>query len=243
MDNRRLLRASDLDGGEEDQFYWLDTGSGEVVPAPKATLDPGGVVSALEGSARVRLAKGAEVEVRPVMTLLREMLDRDYTPERIEKLCGIHPDTTRMLARKVAAKRTRFLMGWNSGKYYHGDLMERSMSLLLGLTGNWGKHGTGLRSWAVGLNDGMYSVMMKQGSGPDSVGGTTELRDNIAASIQQQDPSLTDEMVGYKIEQLMTQTMGLFTPPAFFWYHHCGYREVWNKAEYSDPAMKRTFDE
>ena len=29
--------------------------------------------------------------------------------------------------------------------------------------------------------------------------------------------------------------MGLFTPPAFFWYHHCGYREVWNKPEYSDP--------
>ena len=25
-------------------------------------------------------------------------------PERIEKLCGIHPDTTRMLARKVAAR-------------------------------------------------------------------------------------------------------------------------------------------
>jgi anaerobic selenocysteine-containing dehydrogenase len=121
--------------------------------------------------------------------------------------------------------------------------MERSMSLLLGLTGNWGKHGTGLRSWAVGLNDGMYSVMFKQESGPDSVGGTTELRDNIAASLQERDPTLTDEMIGYTIESMMAQMMGLFTPPAFFWYYHCGYREVWNKAQYSDPAMKRTFDE
>ena len=40
------------------------------------------------------------------------------------------------------------MMGWNSGKYYHGDLMERAMMLILGLTGNWGKHGTGARSWA-----------------------------------------------------------------------------------------------
>jgi anaerobic selenocysteine-containing dehydrogenase len=59
MDDRRLLRGSALDGGAEDQFYWLDTGSGKIVPAPKATLDPGDVVPALEGSARVRLASGS----------------------------------------------------------------------------------------------------------------------------------------------------------------------------------------
>jgi DMSO reductase family type II enzyme molybdopterin subunit len=242
-DDRRFLRGSDLDGGAEDQFYWLDATSNRVVPAPKGTLDTGDVEPALEGTVRVKLANGSEVEVRPVMTFLREMLDREYTPERIQELCGIHPETTRNLARKVAAKRTRFLMGWNSGKYYHGDLMVRAMSLLLGLTGNWGKHGTGLRSWAVGLNDGMFSVMMKEQVGPESVGRTTELRDNIAASLVEQDPTLTDEAVGYTIERMMAQMMGLFTPPAFFWYHHCGYQEVWNRPGYSDPGMKRSFDE
>jgi DMSO reductase family type II enzyme molybdopterin subunit len=242
-DNRRLLRASEVDGGDEEQFFWLDAATGKVVPAPKATLDPGEVQPALEGSVRVRLANGSEVEVQPVMVRLREMLDRDYTPEKVQATCGIHPDTTRMLARKVAAKRTRFLMGWNSGKYYHGDLMERAMALLLGLTGNWGKHGTGMRSWAVGLNDGMFSVMMKETAGPETAGGVTTVRDAIAKSLTEQDPTLTDEMVTYKIEQLMAQMMGLFTPPAFFWYHHCGYREVWNRPQYNDPAMKRSFDE
>jgi DMSO reductase family type II enzyme molybdopterin subunit len=243
MDDRRFLRGSDLDGGDEDQFYWLDASSGDVARAPKGTLARGEAQPALEGSARVKLVNGLEVEVRPVMALLREMLDRDYTPERVEALCGIHPETTRMLARKVAAKRTRFLMGWNSGKYYHGDLMERAMSLLLGLTGNWGKHGTGLRSWAVGLNDGMFTVMMKQDVGPESAAGTRTLRDSFVKSLMEQDPTLTDEMAIYTVERTMNKMLALFTPPAFFWYYHCGYREVWNRPLYNDPGMKRSFDE
>src|SRR3990172_605816 len=32
-------------------------------------------------------------------------------------------------------------------------------------------------------------------------------------------------------------------PPAFFWYYHCGYRERWNNPQWSDPAMRRPFDE
>jgi anaerobic selenocysteine-containing dehydrogenase len=80
MDDRRFLRGSNLDGGDEEQFYWLDASSGEIAPAPKGTLDRGEAQPALEGWARVKLANGAEVEVRPVMTLVREMHDSDYTP-------------------------------------------------------------------------------------------------------------------------------------------------------------------
>jgi anaerobic selenocysteine-containing dehydrogenase len=134
-------------------------------------------------------------------------------------------------------------MGWNSGKYYHGDLMERAMSLLLGLTGNWGKHGTGLRSWAGGLNDGMFTTMMKQDVGPESAAGTRTLRDSFVKSLMEQDPTLTDEMAIYTVERTMNRMLGLFTPPAFFWYYHCGYREVWNRPLYNDPGMKRSFDE
>jgi DMSO reductase family type II enzyme molybdopterin subunit len=243
MDNRRLLRASELDGGSAEQFYWLDARNAQVVQASRASLDPGSTDPALEGSARVRLADGSEVEVRPVLTLLRAMLDRDYRPEAVETLCGIHPETMRTLARKIAAKRTRILMGWNSGKYYHGDLMERAMSLLLGLTGNWGKAGAGLRSWAVGLNDGMFAVMLKDQVGREATKSARAMRDQMMKSLVEQDPTLTDEMAAYKVEQLMVALLGLFTPPAFFWYHHCGYREVWNRREYSDSGMKRSFDE
>jgi DMSO reductase family type II enzyme molybdopterin subunit len=242
-DNDRFLRASDLGDGSDEQFYWLDARNGEVVEATRSTLDPGDVDPALEGSAQVTLANGSQVTVRPVMVGLREMLDRDYTPEQAQALTGIHPDTTRKIARKVAAKRTRFMMGWNSGKYYHGDLMERSMALLLGLTGNWGKHGTGLRSWAVGLNDGMFTTLIKEGVGTEYTGGTNVLRNSIVKSLREEDPTLTDEMAAYKVEQMMAAMMGLFTPPAFFWYHHCGYKEIWNRPGWGDAGMKRSFDE
>ena len=57
----------------------------------------------------------------------------DYTPEKAGEICGIHPENIHKLARKVATRKTKIFIGWNSGKYYHGDLMERSMALLLGL--------------------------------------------------------------------------------------------------------------
>ena len=242
LDTRRFLRASDLKAeGLADQFYWLDARVGRVVEAPRDTLEPGDLEPALDGGAFVILADGSEVEVRPAMDWLREMLDRDYTPEKVQAVTGIHPETTRALARKIAAKRTRILMGWNSGKYYHGDLMERAMSLLLGLTGNWGKAGTGLRSWAVGLNDGMFTVLLKPEVGTQATQETRGMRDVLYQSHLAQ--GLTDEMAAYETERTLAGLLGLFVPPAFFWYHHCGYREVWNRREWSDPAMKRTFDE
>jgi len=243
-DTGRFLRAAELrEGASEDELYWLDARSGRVVAAPRATLDPGDVEPALEGSAQVPLADGGAVEVRPVAALLREMLDRDYTPEKVQAVTGVHPETTRALARKVAAKRTRILMGWNSGKYYHGDLMERSMALLLALTGNWGRPGTGMRSWAVGLNDGMFTTMLKEGTGTEATAGTRAMRNAVMQQLLEADPNLTDEQAAYRVEQMMAAMMGLFTPPAFFWYHHCGYREIWNRRGYGDPAMKRPFDQ
>ena len=242
MDTRRFLRASDLGTGADDQFHWLDAKTGTVVEAPKATLDPGAVDPALTGAARVRLASGEEVEVRPVLALLRAMLDAHYTPEKVQAVCGVHPETTRMLARKIASRKTRIMMGWNSGKYYHGDLMERAMMLILGLTGNWGKHGTGARSWAVGLNDGMFSVMLKSQAGPEMTLASKAMNEAMIQSMLDADPTLTDEMAKYAFEHQITEMLGIFTPPAFFWYHHCGYREIWNRPGYNDPTMKRTFD-
>jgi anaerobic selenocysteine-containing dehydrogenase len=48
------------------------------------------------------------------------MLDAEYTPEQASQICEAHPDTIRMLARKVAAGRTRISLGMSAAKYYHG---------------------------------------------------------------------------------------------------------------------------
>ena len=184
------------------------------------------------------------VEVEPVFARLRRHLE-SYTPERAGEICEIHPENIRQLARKVASRKTKIFIGWNSGKYYHGDLMERAMALLLGLTGNWGKKGTGTRSWAVTGMDGQLMMPLKDGPGQEAaqrhIAGLIALRRLMAA----QDPSQTREMLLNRILEAASETgaAGAPAPPAFLWYYQMGYKERWNDPENNCPSMKRSFDE
>ncbi|MBW2240584.1 MAG: molybdopterin-dependent oxidoreductase [Deltaproteobacteria bacterium] len=244
-DDGRFLRGSDVTEGDlEDQFFWWDTLTGTLAPAPRGTLATTGVDPALEGSFSVMLKDGSTVEVEPVFAKLQRHLD-DYTPEKAGEICEIHPDNIRALARKVATRKTKIFIGWNSGKYYHGDLMERSMALLLGLTGNWGKKGTGTRSWAIMGYDGEAFMSEKEGPGQEAaqklIAGMIAMRRLVAQS----DPTMTTEMVQNRIACMAAEIggVGFPMPPAFMWYYQYGYKERWNDPENLDPSMKRSFDE
>jgi len=148
-DTGRYLRGPDIEGGSarEDQFYFLDAGSRRPSPAALDTLRLEGVDPVLDAKAEVQLADGTRTEVRTVFSILREQLDRNYTPEQAGAMCDTAPDLIRKLARMIATKRTMIILGWNSAKYYHGDLIERAQSLVLALSGNWGREGTGSAGW------------------------------------------------------------------------------------------------
>jgi DMSO reductase family type II enzyme molybdopterin subunit len=244
-DNLRFLRGSDMsEGDRDDQFFWMDAKGKVPTAAPRGTLALSDVDPALEGTYTVTLKDGSKVEVTPAFERLRERL-KDYDPEVAGKICEVHPDTIRSLARKVATRRTKIFSGWNSGKYYHGDLFERSMALLLALTGNWGKKGTGTRSWAISGLDGGAFVRNKGRMGQDAA---REWVTNLAKArrmLTQDDPTLTLEMVTYRAAQMAAELGGLgrMIPPAFLWYYQYGYKERWNNPDNNDPSMKRTFDE
>ncbi len=240
-DTRKFLRASELQsGGREDQFYFLDAGKRSPVKAPLATLDMGGVDPALEGSVRVRLLDGKEVEAVPAFSLLREHLEA-YAPEKAARMCGTPASLIRELARKVARKRTHILVGWNSNKYYHGDLMERAQCLVLALTGNWGKKGTGTRGWNE-CGDPKHIFVSRRTVAPEEFEAIEKIFSGLSEKIRAADPTLSDEMVAIERERLAPTLWGA-APPVFYWYYHGGYREVWNRKEWHDPAMKRSFDE
>jgi anaerobic selenocysteine-containing dehydrogenase len=93
----------------------------------------------------------------------------------------------------------------------------------------------------VGLNDGMFTVVFKPEVGREATAQARAMRDMLQASYLAQ--GMTDELAAYETERTIAGLLGLFVPPAFFWYHHCGYREVWNRCEWGDPAMRRSFDE
>jgi DMSO reductase family type II enzyme molybdopterin subunit len=244
-DNGRFLRGTDLNEMDrDDQFFWWDTLTQTLAPAPRGTLATTGIEPALEGSFTARLANGSEVQVEPVFERLKRHLD-NYTPEKAAAICDVHPDNIRKLARKVASRKTKIFIGWNSGKYYHGDLMERAMALLLGLTGNWGKRGTGTRSWAIVGMDGFALMHRKEGAGQAAA---QKLITNLIAMrrmLAQDDPTMTPEMIQNRGAQIAAEIGGLgnMIPPAFLWYYQYGYKDRWNHTENHDGGMARPFDE
>ncbi|MBI2890846.1 MAG: molybdopterin-dependent oxidoreductase [Nitrospirae bacterium] len=241
-DNKRYLRESDLKkGGNEEQLYVWDEKGKKLAQAPRTKLALGKVVPALEGSYRVKLADGTEVVVRPVFDILRARLEAEYGLDKVHAITGIHPDVVRNLAQKMAAKRTNILVGWCPPKIYHGDLMERAMCLCLGLTGNWGRRGTGVRGWTVLADMSIYTMPTRSGGSNDFADTVTELG-RLVTALEKKHPGITEEDAHIELENIFCKLIGQ-VPPVFFWYHHAGYREVWNRKEWGDTAMKRTFDE
>jgi DMSO reductase family type II enzyme molybdopterin subunit len=239
LDTMRFLAGPEVrTDARPDQFFWaLETG--EIEPAPRGTLELPSPRPVLDFRGQARLADGSAVEVASVYNLLQEHL-RDYDLARASRMCGVHPSIIEWLARQVASHRTKVLEGFNGAKYYHGDLMERSMCLLLGLTGNWGKPGTGIQGLALAGMDGYLIFPMKQRGG---LAETDKVLDGLEKAIQnlgEQDPEASPEMVG--LEMLARSVAaGTASPPVFFHYYHCGYDENWNNAEWSDPSMKKSF--
>jgi anaerobic selenocysteine-containing dehydrogenase len=119
------------------------------------------------------------------------------------------------------------------------------MALLLGLTGNWGKKGTGTRSWAFMGMDGTIFLSRKGGPGQEEaqklVSGMIALRRLLAAD----DPSMTPEMMQNRGAEQAGELGGLggVFPPVFLWYHQYGYKSRWDDPENNDPSMRRSFSE
>jgi DMSO reductase family type II enzyme molybdopterin subunit len=245
-DTGRFLRGPEAAFGErEDQFYWFDRKMGILMSTPRGTLSLSFADPALEGTYKVHLTDGSEVEVQPVFQRLRDRL-KDYEPEAAAKVCEVSADLIRMVARKVAVKRTKIFSGWNSGKYYHGDLMERAMALLLALTGNWGKQGTGTRSWALAGYDGLVFAANKDRQGQEAAREFYQQILGARRFLSADDPTMTAEMVINRAAEMGGGRLGgqgNVIPPAFLWYHQYGYKERWNRKDWADPTMKRTFDE
>ncbi|MBI5949431.1 MAG: molybdopterin-dependent oxidoreductase [Chloroflexi bacterium] len=255
-DTRRYLRQVDVEGkGREDQMYQWVPGRGLKL-ADRGNMFLKGVEIALEGVFDVKLADGSTVQVTPVYALLKDKLDREYTPEKQQAITSVHPDVIRMLARKIATKRTNIMLGYNACKFYHGDLIERVMCLVLAASGNWGKHGTGIRCWAAAMNDGAGIAMAKPGPGAANSEIILSARDAAVAAFKKQDPTMTTEIAVRELSKMIAgsergginkvdQTPvagGTSSPPAFWWYWHGGYKDRWNKREWGDESLPRGFD-
>jgi DMSO reductase family type II enzyme molybdopterin subunit len=230
-DTRRFLRQSDLrEGGKEDIFYIWDKKTNAVQEAPGTagqetpSIDLGDLDPALEGRFEVQLADGSWVAVRPVFSLLRRRLV-DYTPERAAEITGLSPNLIRRLAREIAeSKSVLIFASWGACKHYHMDLIQRAMILLLALTGNTGRPGTGMRIgawWNMSLSyDKSVAALLDQ---------------------QQERPKVRE------VERIIEGTARAATTmtPVMVWLytHDEGYARLVDTASYHDPEIKRPIRE
>jgi hypothetical protein len=200
---------------------------------------------ALEGEYTVTLADGNQVQVQPAFALLKEQLNRDYTPEKASGQCATHPDTIRRLAEKCARAKghIQVLVGWNACKYYHGDLIERAMCLLLALTGSYGKKGSGIRGWNESLFEGALFQASKLSRGWLSATVRMAQGKRILNEFKAEDPTLTDEMLAVNLERLRGRREFSPCPARFLYYFHSGYKDAWDRKDWHCPSMKREFPE
>lgn len=233
-DNNKLLRESDLKrGGREDVFYMFDEATRQIVEAPRKTLALNGIVPALEGEYQARTLQG-QVAVRPVFEVLKDRLNGQFTPEQASTLTGVTPKTIERLAREIAtSKGVVNILTSNPCKYYHGDLIERSMILVFALTGNMGRKGATYNSWPLLSPDTGVGAWERQGK-------------QLFQAISANEPRFAAwKEDGWTTEMILTELVkdafagGMMFSTALALYVHGGLLDLSEKHQSWDPHLKR----
>ncbi|WP_458189615.1 nitrate reductase subunit alpha [Haladaptatus sp. NG-WS-4] len=152
-DNGKFLRASDVGNGNEKEFLMQDAnGSLHVAPGSLGNrageYDPDSSIE-LEFDPQLDVDRtvstdDGDVRVRTVWLRLRDELSQ-YTPEYINEETNVGKETHQQVAREFAnVERAKIIHGKGVNDWYHNDLGNRAIQLLVTLTGNLGRQGTGL---------------------------------------------------------------------------------------------------
>jgi len=236
-DNGRFLRQKDMQkDGSPDVLYIYDVQTKRLVEAPRETLTLGTVVPALDGVYEAHTVNGS-VKVRPVFTLLRELLDRDYTPAQTAAITGIRAAVTRDLARRIGkAKAVSNVTSSNIAKFYHGNLMERAQILVFALCGHMGKKGSGFSAFPFLTQDGIEMfTLLKQ---PGWMGKLRLYAQMWPVMRDLKKPGMTDEMVRYEAGNWQLRR-GSMVSGVMFWNVHGGLLERSGRSQEWDPHLKR----
>jgi DMSO reductase family type II enzyme molybdopterin subunit len=185
LDTKKFLRGTDLGvtGEKADTtFYFWDektrkpvaapgTGHGQAAGrTPELQTDSSLVLEnirpAVEGRWTVRTQDGVKVQVTTVFELTKTLCEREYTPEKVQAVTGVHPDATRQVARSFAKSGAGMIYaGYRSCKWLHGDKLHRAWLLMCALTGNTGREGGGMQTTQLGKADGILKFVF-DGVGP-----------------------------------------------------------------------------
>ncbi len=147
---------------EWGDFVWWDAAAG--APRRLSRDEVGGKSTVgesalLEGSVEVTLRDGTKVRCRPVFDLVREYAAH-FDPATVEDMTWAPADAVERLARDIAAEpgTTLFAVGMGPNQFFNNDNKDRDIFLLAALTGNIGRVGGNVGSFA-----GNYRIALFNG--------------------------------------------------------------------------------
>lgn len=136
------------------------------------TMAKKGINPVLDGTFKIKLADGKEVEVATLWTLYQVHL-KDYDLASVCEMTDAPKNLIEQLAKDIATmKPVAIHQGEGINHWFHATEMNRAAHLPLMLTGNIGKPGAGCHTWA-----GNYKAALFQGSpwtGPGFKGWVAE---------------------------------------------------------------------
>jgi nitrate reductase alpha subunit len=154
-------------------FCVWDTASGMVAFVSRDEVgDKMTAAAALEGTYQVKLASGATVEVMPVLEMYKRHLV-DYDAATVEEISGAPAELVRRLADDIwkttqAGGPVAIHIGEGVNHYFHATLHNRASYLPAMLTGNIGKHGAGVFTWAGNYKGALLQASPWSGPGVGS---------------------------------------------------------------------------
>jgi nitrate reductase alpha subunit len=151
-------------------FTVWDEKAGRVVPVSRDDVgEHAPAAAALAGTFHVRLLDGKTVEVMPILEMYRRHL-ADYDLKTVEEISGARPELVRRLAEDIwqtskAGHPVALHVGEGVNHYFHATLHNRATYLPLILTGNIGKHGAGVYTWAGNYKGALFQASPWSGPG------------------------------------------------------------------------------
>jgi complex iron-sulfur molybdoenzyme family reductase subunit alpha len=158
-DTGKFLRASEVglagDADRPEKVFVMVDADGELRTAPGSLGDRDGKYDqdssielpfdpALSVDREVTIEGEGTVQVRSVWEHLRDELSQ-YTPEFVNEETSVGRQTHQEIAREFAeAERGKIIHGKGVNDWYHNDLGNRAIQLLVTLTGHIGRQGTGV---------------------------------------------------------------------------------------------------
>jgi nitrate reductase alpha subunit len=127
------------------------------------------VEAALTGAFEVKLVDGTKAEVMPVFEMYMRHL-ADYDLKTVEEISGAKAELVRRLAEDIwattkAGHSVAVHIGEGINHYFHATLHNRATHLPMILTGNIGKHGAGVYTWAGNYKGALLQASAWSGPG------------------------------------------------------------------------------